>query len=118
MARRIHITGASGTGTSTLARVLAGRLETQAFDTDDFFWRPTDPPFQARRPVADRLALMQDVFLPRADWVLAGSFSGWHGRRCCDSVAASSAIRSAMATAGIGGGPHSRSARRSWPARS
>lgn len=77
MARRIHITGASGTGTSTLARALATRLETQAFDTDDFYWQPGDPPFRAKRPVADRLTLMEKVFLPRADWVLAGSFSGW-----------------------------------------
>lgn len=75
--RRVHILGASGTGTSTLARALASRLSTQAFDTDDFYWRPTDPPFQDRRTPPERLALMQEVFLPRRDWVLSGSFVGW-----------------------------------------
>jgi adenylate kinase family enzyme len=74
---RVHITGASGTGTSSLARALATRLDSQHFDTDDFFWRPTDPPFTDRRTPPERLALMQEVFLPRSDWVLSGSLCGW-----------------------------------------
>ncbi|ARE41738.1 hypothetical protein RGUI_3597 [Rhodovulum sp. P5] len=69
--------GASGTGTSTLARVLATRLASQAFDTDDFYWRPTDPPFRKKRTRDERIALMQEVFAPRSDWVLAGSLVGW-----------------------------------------
>lgn len=77
MGNRIHIMGASGSGTSTLARGLASALATQAFDTDDFFWRPTDPAFTQRRPVSERLALMNELFLPRADWVLSGSCIGW-----------------------------------------
>lgn len=77
MARRIHVLGASGTGTSTLARGLADALGAQAFDTDDFYWRPSDPPFRTPRPVHERLTLMEQLFLPRADWILAGSFSGW-----------------------------------------
>ncbi len=77
MARRIHITGASGAGTSTLARELATRLSSQAFDTDDFYWVPSDPPFLQSRPVLERLRLMEDVFLPRSDWVLSGSLHSW-----------------------------------------
>lgn len=77
MGHRIHITGASGAGTSTLGRELAGRLESQAFDTDDFYWVPTDPPFLEKRPVNDRLSLMNEVFLGRPDWILAGSMHNW-----------------------------------------
>lgn len=77
MGHRIHILGASGAGTSTLARELAGRLATQAFDADDFYWHPTDPPFRRKRTRDARVALMQEVFAPRSDWVLAGSLSGW-----------------------------------------
>ena len=69
--------GASGTGTSTLARGLANSFDSQAFDTDDFYWKPTDPPFTKKRPVADRIALMEEVFLPRRDWILSGSFTSW-----------------------------------------
>lgn len=75
--RRIHILGASGSGTSTLARALASTLATQAFDTDDFFWMPTDPAFRDKRPVRERLEMMEQLFLPRSDWILSGSFAGW-----------------------------------------
>ncbi len=75
--RRIHITGASGTGTSTLGRALATRLASQSFDTDDFYWRPTDPPFTESRQIADRLALMEAMFVTRSDWVLSGSLYSW-----------------------------------------
>lgn len=47
------------------------------FDTDDFYWVPTTPPFRTKRKVADRLRLMDEMFLPRSDWVLSGSFGGW-----------------------------------------
>ncbi len=77
MGRRIHITGASGCGVSTLGRRLADRLASQAFDTDDFFWIPSDPPFQDKRPVEDRVQLMKDLFLARSDWILSGSLMAW-----------------------------------------
>ncbi|MBL8672498.1 MAG: hypothetical protein JNK11_17705 [Alphaproteobacteria bacterium] len=74
---RIHVTGAAGAGVTTLGRALAGRLVHPHFDTDDFFWLPTDPPYQAKRPVPDRLRLMRELFLGRADWVLSGSLDSW-----------------------------------------
>jgi adenylate kinase family enzyme len=75
--RRIHVLGASGSGTSTLARGLASSLGSQCFDTDDFYWKPTDPPFREKRPIAERLELMNALFLPRRDWILSGSFTSW-----------------------------------------
>ena len=74
---RIHIFGASGAGTTTLGRALANALATQHFDSDDFYWVPSDPPFRTKRPAADRRALMETVFLPRRDWVLSGSVASW-----------------------------------------
>lgn len=74
---RLLVIGGSGAGTSTLGRALATELASQQFDTDDFFWHPTDPPFARKRPEAERLALMEAVFLPRASWVLSGSLIGW-----------------------------------------
>ncbi|MFE0758156.1 AAA family ATPase [Inquilinus sp. NPDC058860] len=75
--RRIHITGASGSGTTTLGRVLAVETGALHLDTDDFYWLPTDPPFREKRPVPDRLALLEAA-LGRADrWVLTGSLIGW-----------------------------------------
>lgn len=75
--RRIHITGASGTGVSTLGPALAGAFALQHHDTDDYLWLPTTPPYRELRAVADRLRLMHELFLPRADWVLSGGLDGW-----------------------------------------
>ena len=75
--RRIHITGASGAGITTLGRALADALAVPHHDTDDYFWQPTSPPYQRNREKADRLRLMQEMFLGRAEWVLSGSLDGW-----------------------------------------
>jgi adenylate kinase family enzyme len=70
--RRIHVVGASGSGATTLGRALADALALPHHDTDDYFWLPTTPPYREQRPAADRLQLMREMFLPRADWVLSG----------------------------------------------
>ena len=75
--RRIHITGASGSGTTTLGRAVADALAIPHHDTDDYFWRPTTPPYVDRRDPAERLRLMTELFLPRPQWVLSGSLQGW-----------------------------------------
>jgi adenylate kinase family enzyme len=75
--RRIHITGASGAGVTTLGRALADALAIPHHDTDDYFWQPTSPPYQHNREKSDRLRLMREMFLGRADWVLSGSLDGW-----------------------------------------
>lgn len=74
---RLHITGASGCGTTTLARAVADLWAVPHADVDDYFWRPTVPAFTVKRPEAERIALMQDVFVPRDAWVLSGSLMGW-----------------------------------------
>ncbi len=74
---RILIFGPSGAGTSTLGRALATARGSQHFDADDFYWAPTDPPFRVKRPAWERVDLMRQVFLPRADWVLSGAVEGW-----------------------------------------
>ena len=74
---RIHIFGASGAGTTTVGRMLATELASQHFDSDDFFWLPTDPPFRKKRQMPERVELMQQVFLPRRDWILSGSIDSW-----------------------------------------
>jgi adenylate kinase family enzyme len=75
--RRIHLMGASGSGVTTLGRALAGRLALPHHDSDDYFWLPTAPPYQTTRPAADRLRLMREIFLPRPDWLLSGTVTGW-----------------------------------------
>ena len=74
---RLHIIGASGSGTSTLGRAVAGAWSVPFHDSDDYFWQPTEPPYTLRRDVAERLDLVARMFLPRRAWVLSGSVMGW-----------------------------------------
>jgi len=79
MATRIHILGASGSGTTSLGRSLCARHGWTHLDTDDFFWLKTDPPFTAIRPEPERIALLGGA-LEAPDWVLSGSLCGWGDR--------------------------------------
>ncbi|MGO1424345.1 MAG: hypothetical protein ACTHVK_12760, partial [Brachybacterium sp.] len=74
---RLHVVGASGSGTTTLARALADHWSVPHADSDDYFWMPTDPPYTRPRPEEERVALMREVFVPREAWVLSGSMIGW-----------------------------------------
>jgi adenylate kinase family enzyme len=74
---KLHVFGASGTGTTTLGRALADVWSVPHADTDDYYWEPTVPPFSVQRAEAERLRLMDAVFLHRDAWVLSGSLMGW-----------------------------------------
>ena len=74
---RIHVVGASSSGTTTLGAALAERLEAAHLDTDSFFWEATDPPFTTKRPEAERIALMEAAMAARPSWVISGSMMGW-----------------------------------------
>jgi len=74
---RILVTGASGSGTSTLGRAVAAALDAAFVDADDLFWLPTAPPFQIKRDAADRAALLRGHLLANASLVVSGSIYGW-----------------------------------------
>lgn len=74
---RIHIFGASGTGTTSLAVAIATRYGHRHLDTDDFYWMRTDPPYREVRPPEDRLALLRRSIRETHSWVLSGSLCGW-----------------------------------------
>lgn len=74
---RIHILGASGSGTSTLGVAVARRLAVRHTDSDSLFWLPTDPPYTTRRPPEERQALLLRLLPPGADWVFSGAATKW-----------------------------------------
>ena len=77
----VHITGASGSGTSTLGAALAGvsapGLPLRHLDADTYYWLPTCPPFQNKRPAAERLALIRRDLEAGPGAVVSGSICGW-----------------------------------------
>lgn len=74
---RIHLLGASGSGTTTLGRALAERLGCPHVDTDQQYWMPTSPPFREARVLAERQAMLGDALAQSESWVLSGSLCGW-----------------------------------------
>jgi len=73
---RIYITGASCAGVTTLGQNLAVQLGLRHADVDDYFWMPTDPQFTTKRPVSERVAMLQQA-LGQDDWILTGSCMVW-----------------------------------------
>lgn len=74
---RVHLFGASGSGTTTLGRRLAAAIGARYLDTDSYYWFPTDPPFTTKREPAARIAAIERDVADGADWVLSGSISNW-----------------------------------------
>jgi adenylate kinase family enzyme len=70
MIQRIHILGASGSGTTTLGRALAAHLHFPHFDTDDYFWLPTDPPYTQQRERIERAQLLMNDVTAHDAWVV------------------------------------------------
>jgi adenylate kinase family enzyme len=77
MTHRIHVFGASGSGTTTLGAEVAAALGTSFLDVDAYYWIPTDPPFTHPRPPEARLAMIERDLEGVDGWVLSGSLCGW-----------------------------------------
>lgn len=77
MIKRIHILGASGSGTSTLGEELAKRLKSHHLDTDDYFWLPPKHHCNERRDRSERESMLMNDLTKYDKWVLSGSLCGW-----------------------------------------
>ena len=73
----IHITGAAGSGTTTLARAMARKYGHTHLDTDDYFWEKTDPPFAMKREYALRQKLLGEAIGSCEKCVISGSLTEW-----------------------------------------
>ena len=74
---KIHILGASGSGTTTMANVIALKYGYFHMDTDNYFWRNTQIPFTEKRDVNERLEMMKKDLDEHIDVVSSGIFYPW-----------------------------------------
>jgi len=74
---KIHILGASGSGTTTLAKELARRLNISYFDSDNYLWLDTEIPYQKKRELDERVRLLNHDILNNNDCILSGSIYDW-----------------------------------------
>ncbi len=77
MKKHVHILGASGSGTTTLAKALSSELGYTHFDSDNYFWFPTEPPFTTKRPLDERVYFLKNDIEKVDKWILSGSNCGW-----------------------------------------
>lgn len=75
--RVIHITGASGAGTTTLAKAICEKFDYRHLDTDDFFWVPTNPPFTRKRAAGERREKLEKAMDEAGNCVASGSLTEW-----------------------------------------
>jgi hypothetical protein len=74
---RVLITGALGSGTTTLARALSEPLDSIAVDVDDYYWLPTDPPYRQKRAPDERLRMILAAVDAAPNAVVSGSVVTW-----------------------------------------
>lgn len=74
---KVHIFGASGSGTSTLGRYLSEKLQVRHFDSDDYYWKKTNPPFTEKNPIPERHRLMLSDMDSLDRWILSGAMDSW-----------------------------------------
>lgn len=77
MGTRIHLFGASGSGTTTLGAALARELNIFQVDVDDYYWKRTDPPYVQKNPPGQRIEAIRQALAGRQDWIISGSLVNW-----------------------------------------
>lgn len=75
--RRIHISGAFGSGKTALGASVARELHAKHLDVDDFVWVDSDPPFVERRSPEERSDMFRAAISGVERWVLSGSLLRW-----------------------------------------
>lgn len=74
---KINIVGASGSGVTTLGERLSQELAIPYFDSDHYYWEPSDPPFTVRRDPVKRNVMLREDLNHYKDSILGGSFINW-----------------------------------------
>ena len=77
MLNKILIIGASGSGTTTIGKKLADKLNIPHIETDDLFWIPADPPYTQFRNQDELDMIIRTKVTSKDGWVLSGSPCGW-----------------------------------------
>jgi len=75
--QRIHIFGASGSGTTTLGSALAKELSIPHLDTDEYYWKKTEIPYTEKYSPEERIQSIRKTISNHKSWVLSGSLCSW-----------------------------------------
>ena len=75
--KRIHIFGASGSGTTALGRKLGQALQIAVFDSDTYYWENSTIEFTIKRDVIKRNAMLAAELSKHKNWIISGTIMSW-----------------------------------------
>jgi len=73
--KRIHIFGASGSGTSSIGKAVCNKIGYKHFDSDNYLWMPTEETFTVTRSPEEYISLMGNDLTNSEEWILSGHVS-------------------------------------------
>jgi adenylate kinase family enzyme len=73
----ILIFGGPGSGCTSTAERLGKQLGLPVFDSDSYFHKPIDPPFQEQYTPEERRDLLGAALKSQSGWILSGSVATW-----------------------------------------
>ena len=74
---RLLISGGPGSGCTTTAQAIGVRLSLPVFDSDAYFHKPSEPPFQEQYSPEERRMRLGAALGNTSDWILSGSVATW-----------------------------------------
>lgn len=74
---KLLISGGPGSGCTSSALKVGEILGLPVFDSDVFFHKPTDPPFQEQYSPDERRSLLVAALSDQSDWIVSGSIATW-----------------------------------------
>ena len=74
---RVLISGGPGSGCTSTAAAVGAALNLPVFDSDSFFHKASDPPFQQQNSPEERRELLRSALEDREAWILSGSIATW-----------------------------------------
>jgi adenylate kinase family enzyme len=74
---RLLITGGPGSGCTTTAEKISQELGVPVFDSDSFFHKPSDPPFQESYSPEERRLMLDSALSKKPSWIVSGSVATW-----------------------------------------
>ena len=77
MQHHILIMGAAGCGSTSLAKAIAQKMHCPHFDTDEYYWLPTQPPYTQKRPIEEREQRLREALAPHPNWIISGVLCHW-----------------------------------------
>lgn len=74
---RLLISGGPGSGCTSTAEKIGHEMGVAIFDSDSFFHKPSNPPFQEQYSPEERRLMLGSALTGNPSWIVSGSVATW-----------------------------------------